>query len=166
MGGLEEVESEVISLWEDVAESRGFGRVLGRVLCTLLIEGGPLSQQDLADKTGYSIPTISRALGTLVSLGTGRKAGVPGSRLTLYSVELRPEELLTGGLMKWLSDAEKMRRRVSVILGELEQARAEDPARAEKLFNFLSRLNEFIPRMIEIMGKAVREIGEIPSATA
>ncbi len=91
---------------------------------------------------------------------------MPGSRLTLYSVELRPEELLTGGLMKWLSDAEKMRRRVSVILRELEKARAEDPARAEKLFNFLSRLNEFIPRMIEIMGKAVREIGEIPSAAA
>lgn len=151
-------------MWEDLAESRGFNRVLGRVLYTFLTEAEPLSQQDLADRTGYSIPTISRTLNTLTSLGTVRKTSLPGSRLAHYYVEVQPQELLSGGLKKWVSDARAMEQRVLSILRELKSIKskeAEDRERAKKLKEFLTRLRESIPEMIRVMEKAIEDIKKI-----
>lgn len=161
MSNQEEVEREVISLWEDLAEARGFGRVLGRVLYNLMIEGRPLSQREIAEKTGYSVPTVSRALNTLVSLGTVRKIAMPGSRLNLYRVEVRPQEVLSGGLMKWVSDAKTVYLRVSSILGELESVKVKDHEKAERLSEFLTKISLSIPRMIEIIEKAIEEMRDI-----
>lgn len=161
MKTVEDVEREVVSLWEDLAESRGFNRVLGRVLYTLLIEAEPLSQQDLADRTGYSIPTVSRTLNALTSLGTVRKTSMPGSRLAFYYVEVRPHELLSDGLRKWVSDARAMERRISTTLGELKSSEVKNREKAKKLREFLVRLRKSIPRMIEIMEKAIEEMKNI-----
>jgi len=161
MSNLETVEREVLSLWEDLAEARGFNRMLGRVIFTLLMEEGPLSQQGLAEKTGYSIPTISRALNTLVSLGTGRRTRMPGSRLTLYYVEMRPQDMLSGGLERWVSAAKTMQRRISSIRRKLDEVKGEPTERAKKLDELLTRFSLTIPGMIEIMEKAIEEIREI-----
>ena len=161
MNTVEDVEREVVSLWEDLAESRGFNRVLGRVLYTLLIEAEPLSQQDLADKTGYSVPTVSRTLKALSSLGTVRKTSLPGSRLAYYYVGMQPHELLSDGLKKWLSGARAMQGRVLSLLGELKSSRAEDREKAKRLREFLVRLRESIPEMIKIVENAIEKIEKI-----
>jgi len=158
MTSLEKIEREVASIWEDMAESRGYNRVVGRVLFILMAEGRPLSQKEIAVKTGYSLPTISRALNTIVALGTAKKMATPGSRLRRYRVEMRPADLMVGGLVNWLLVARTMYRRLSGVLGELESLENEEAEKAENLRAFLTGLHDSIPRMIEIIQRAMGEM--------
>jgi len=159
MNSLEEIEVELSSLWEDMAESRGFNRVVGRVLFTLLLGGRPKSQREIAEETGYSLPTVSRALNTLVALGTGKKIGTPGSRLRRYHVEMRPQDLMVSGLTKWLTDARAMHRKLSAILEEVESLRGDEAEGAEALKAFLTEMCRSLPGIIGIMERAIGEIG-------
>ena len=161
MNSLEEIEGELASLWEDMAEGRGFNRVVGRVLFTLMVGGRPLSQKEIAEETGYSLPTVSRALNTLVTLGTGKKTGTPGSRLRRYQVEMRPQDLMVSGLVKWLADASSVHRRLFALLEEVESLRAEEAEGAGELRAFLTEMCGVLPRMIGIMERAIREIGAV-----
>jgi DNA-binding transcriptional regulator GbsR (MarR family) len=158
MTGLEEIEREVASIWEDMAESRGYNRVVGTVLFILMVEGRPLSQKEIAEKTGYSLPTISRALNTIVALGTAKKTATPGSRLRRYRVEMRSEDLMVGGLANWLLVARTMRRRVSGVLDELGSLENEEAEKAENLKTFLTGLHDSLPRMIEIIQRAMTDM--------
>ncbi|MFX1255256.1 MAG: GbsR/MarR family transcriptional regulator [Promethearchaeota archaeon] len=161
MSELKNVEGKILTLWEEIAEARGFDRVLGRVLCTLLIEKKPLSQKELKERTGYSVPTISKTLKTLISLGTGRKKKEPGTRTTQYYVEIQPWELLSGALIKWINTAKVMKERTLELLQEVENLKTENPEQAEKLINMLRMFITSIPRMIEIMEKAIKEMQEL-----
>ena len=161
MKNLEEIEGELASLWEDMAEGRGFNRVVGMVLFTLMVGGRPLSQREIAEETGYSLPTVSRALNTLVTLGTGKKTGTPGSRLRRYQVEMRPQDLMVSGLAKWLADARGVYRKLSALLEEVESLRREEAEGAGGLRAFLTEMCGSLPRMIGIMERAIREIGAI-----
>lgn len=153
MQHLDEVENEVIILWEELAEARGFDRIVGRIIITLLIEEAPLSQQDLSEKTGYSIPTISKTLKTLTSLGSVRKMKQPGKRLTLYCADVNPPDMLSGALRNWVVMARMIERRISNIEQKLEKAKEMNPNRAEKLRKILMEFTASIPKMINIIEK-------------
>lgn len=156
MHRLDEVENEIIILWEELAEARGFDRIVGRIIITLLIDGVPLSQQALAEKTGYSIPTISKTLKTLSSLGSVRKMKQPGKRLTLYSVDMRPPDMLSGALRSWVAMARMIERRITLIGQKLDQAQEMNPERAEKLRKIVMEFTASIPKMIDVIEKVMK----------
>lgn len=161
MNRIEELERRTVTLWEDIAEARGFERVAGTFLCTLIIENRPLSQKEIAEKTGYSISTVSKTLKTLLPLGSVRKMKEPEKRVTLYYVEMHPLEILSGTLTRWILTARSMGRRMAEIREELENVKPEDPERAERLLDMMSRFADPIPKMTEIMEKAVGDIQEL-----
>ena len=158
MGRIADLERRVVSLWEDIVEARGFDRVVGTVLCTLIVENIPLSQREIAEKTGYSVPTVSKTLKMLLPLGSVRKIRQPGKRVTLYHVEMHPLEILGGTLTRWILTARTMAKRMSEIREELEKARSEDPVRAQMLLRMLREFVEPIPEVTGIMEKAIEDI--------
>ena len=161
MSQIAELERRVVSLWEDVAEARGFERAVGTVICTLIVENKPLSQREISERTGYSIPTISKTLKTLLPLGSVRKTKRPGSRVALYHAEMHPLEIFSGTLTRWILTARAMARRMAQIREELERAKPEDPERTEKLLSMLRRFGDPIPKMTNIMEKAIEDIHEL-----
>jgi len=46
----------------------------------------------------------------------------------------------------------------------VEEARGEDPQRAERLARRLGELASFLPRMIEVMARAVEEMGRLTAS--
>ena len=158
MNRIAELEANILSVWEDIAEARGFDRVVGTVICTLIVENRPLSQKEIAERTGYSIPTVSKTLKTLLPLGSVRKAKKPGSRVMLYHVEMHPLEIFSGTLTRWVLTARAMARRMAEIREELEDAKSEDPEKVQKLLGVLGRFADPIPKMTEIMDKAIADI--------
>lgn len=158
MDRIAELERKIVSMWEDIAEARGFDRVVGTVLCTLIVENIPLSQREIAEKTGYSIPTVSKTLKILLPLGSVRRMKEPGKRVTLYHVEMHPLEILSGTLTRWMLTARTMARRMSEIREELEKARSEDLERAQMLLRMLREFVDPIPEVTEIMEKAIEDI--------
>ena len=161
MGTIAELERKTISLWEDIVEARGFDRAAGTVLCILFIENRPLSQQEIAEKTGYSIPAVSKTLKLLYPLGSIRKLKKPGRRTVQYYVEMHPLDVLSGTLIKWTLTAKTMAQRMEAIREELEKAKSEDPDKAKKLLYIIGKLAKPIPKMIEIMENAIKEIQKI-----
>lgn len=158
MARIEELENEVISLWEDMAEARGFERVMGRIICILLLGGRPLSQKEISEKTGYSIPTISKILNTLASLGSVRKTKRPGTRTALYHVEMHPLDMVSGAFVRWVVVARTMEHRVAEIQRRIgNKAMIEDDERAEKLIMMLENLSSSLPKMIGIVENAINE---------
>jgi len=158
MNRIAELERNITSLWEDIAEARGFDRVVGTVICTLIVESRPLSQKEIAERTGYSIPTVSKTLKMLLPLGSVRKTKKPGSRVTFYHVEMHPLEIFSGTLTRWVLTARTMARRMAEIREELEDAESEDPERVQKLLRVLGRFVDPIPKITEIMEKAIADI--------
>jgi len=158
MDRIAELERKIVSMWEDIAEARGFDRVVGTVLCTLIVENIPLSQREIAEKTGYSIPTVSKTLKILLPLGSVRRIKEPGKRVTLYHVEMHPLEILSGTLTRWMLTARTMAWRMSEIREELEKARSEDPERVQMLLRMLREFVDPIPEVTEIMEKAIVDI--------
>ena len=161
MDTLAELERKIISSWEDIAEARGFDRAAGTVICVMFIENRPLSQQEIAEKTGYSIPTVSKTLKILYPLGSIRKLKKSGGRVIQYYVEMHPLDVLSGTLIKWTLTAKTMAQRMEAIREELEKAQSEDPEKAQKLMDMIRKIAEPIPKMIEIMENAIKEIREI-----
>lgn len=161
MRKIEDIQRSLFSLWEDIAEARGFDRAVGSVICTLLTENKPLSQQEIAEKTGYSVPTISKTLKTLVSLGSVRKMKKRGERIFLYYTAMHPLEMLSGGLTKWIVTAKSMTNRIFNMYQELVAIEDEYPEQANKLMIILRDFSNSIPKMIEIMEKAIQDIHEL-----
>ena len=162
MSDYESINEKVIELWEDLAESRGFNRVLGRILYILLLSDEALTQQDIREETGYSIPTISRTLNTLVSLGSVRKTSRPGSRLTYFSVNMKPHEIMSDGLKKWVYDARNMQQKVSTILEKINSDYRVTPE-SKRLLKFLTELHDNIPRMIDVIENSLVELAQLKS---
>ena len=161
MDTIAELERKIISLWEDIAEARGFDRAAGTVLCVLFMENKPLSQQEIAEKSGYSIPTVSKTLKILSPLGSIRKLKKPGGRIIQYYVEMHPLDVLSGTLIKWTLTTRTMAQRMEALREELEKAKSEDPDKAQKLLSVIEKLTEPIPKMLKIMENAIKEIQEI-----
>jgi len=160
MSKIEDIQRSLFSLWEDIAEARGFDRPVGTVICTLLIENKPLSQQEIMEKTGYSIPTISKTLKTLVSLGSVRKMK-RGERAFRYYTTINPLEMLSGALTKWIVTAKSMSNRISRMYQELVDIEEEYPEQAIMLMNILRDFSDSVPKMIAIMENAVKDIHEL-----
>jgi len=161
MNEIAELERKITSLWEDIVEARGFDRAAGTILCVLFIENRPLSQQDIAEMTGYSIPTVSKTLKILNPLGSIRKLKNKKGHVIQYYVEMHPLDVLSGTLIKWTLTTKTMAQRMDAIHEELEKVRSEDPDRAQKLLNMIEKLTGPIPKMIEIMEKTIKEIQKI-----
>lgn len=79
----------------------------------------------------------------------------------MYYVETGPLEMLSGALMKWGVTANTMGQRMSEICQELEKVKDENPERAKKLMNIAMTFSISIPKMIEIMEKAIKDIREL-----
>jgi DNA-binding transcriptional regulator GbsR (MarR family) len=59
---MEDTERFFIDKTGDIASQWGFGEPTGRVWATLLFAEKPLSQKDIAEKTGYTLSLVSPTL--------------------------------------------------------------------------------------------------------
>ncbi len=92
-----DIENNILSTFGQVAESIGYSQVHGKIIGVLLVNGGEMSLQDIAKKTGYSVPMISLSLDLLDVLGVVKKSKKAGDR-NIYAK-------LSGDLLECLKKA-------------------------------------------------------------
>ena len=92
-----DVEQKILSTFGQVAESIGYSQVHGKIIGVLLIKGDAVSLQEIAKRTGYSVPMISLSLDLLDILGVVNKSKKPGDR-NIYAK-------LSGDLLECLKKA-------------------------------------------------------------
>jgi DNA-binding transcriptional regulator GbsR (MarR family) len=103
---VSEVEQGILSSFGQVAESIGYSQVHGKIIGVLLVNGGEMSLQDIAKRTGYSVPMISLSLDLLDVLQVVKKIKKSGDR-NIYAS-------LSGDLLECLKKAFVIRLEKSI----------------------------------------------------
>ena len=74
-----------------------------------------LTQQEVSNRTGYSISAVSRALEQMVKLGSVTRSKPRGSRSYHYKTQESLSHMMIGGLQSWLFLTDKTKNDLSNI---------------------------------------------------
>ena len=150
-------EREAI-LWtfEALFKIRGMGDVHGRVFGSILLSVDEMTQDEISEFTGYSVPAVSSALDELVRVGLVNKRRRQDSRKYYYSSRADLDEILRMVLKTVHDDY------VAVVLGQLSLGRAVNtklvptPGLREHIENIqnyeheLRDLESYLKRLLEV----------------
>jgi len=145
-----DVEQSILSTFGQVAESIGYSQVHGKIIGILLVNGRETSLQEIARRTGYSVPMISLSLDLLDVLGVVKKTKKPGDR-NIYAK-------LSGDLLECLKKAFVIRleKSISESLAGFDEikkgGKASPEARRalEKLEKEIRRLDRYVSLLAKI----------------
>jgi DNA-binding transcriptional regulator GbsR (MarR family) len=77
---VSDIEKDIYSCFASIATTIGYSEIHGRIIAALTVSGKKMSLQELADKTGYSISTLSLSLDLLEFFGMVKKIKNAGDR--------------------------------------------------------------------------------------
>jgi DNA-binding transcriptional regulator GbsR (MarR family) len=145
-----EIEKDIYSSFASIASSIGYSEIHGRTIAALMVSNNRLSLQELAEKTGYSISTLSASLDLLEFFGMVKKIKNVGDR-KLY-VELH------GDLLEGLKRAFVMKVQKSIteslerFTGYKESLKTSKDKDKEKVVVALNILEKEIQRLNKYVG--------------
>ncbi|MFH0869838.1 MAG: winged helix-turn-helix transcriptional regulator [archaeon] len=84
---MSELEKESVEFFTQNLRIKGLDESLSRITATLFLEPGEISMEELAEKTGYSLATISTRINLLDQTGFIKKSHKPGSKKILLCME-------------------------------------------------------------------------------
>lgn len=116
-----------------VAEEEGIPRTCGRLLGLMLLEGGPLAFDEIAERLQVSRSSVSTNTRLLEARGILERTGVPGDRHTYYRLAEDPYGRM---LATTLRRKRQMKRVVEEALETLPEADAEARGRLERMRRF------------------------------
>jgi len=147
------IESDVFSIFSELAGMLGYSPIHGKMIGALLAEKEPVSLHDLAKKTSYSTGMISLSLDLLEVLGVIKKTKKPGDRKLYVHLEGDLLDILKkavtmrvkNGIESSLADLESKRKDVMKMQGKEKvyliktlDILERDIKRLEKYINLLS----------------------------
>jgi DNA-binding transcriptional regulator GbsR (MarR family) len=145
MARTEDVEKKIYSTFAEVAGSLGYSPLHGKIIGALLVNGQPMSLQELAKKTGYSVSMVSLSLDLLEVIGTIKKVKKEADRQLYISLQ--------GDLLESLKNAILIRVKKSVTssLTDFEESkrllRELEGAEKERLLRTIQVLEKEIRRL-------------------
>lgn len=84
---MESFEKEAVDVFSSLFQNMGLKDLAVRLLATLYFEPKEISLENLANKTGYSLASISQTMSVLENIGTIQKIRKPGSKKLYYYME-------------------------------------------------------------------------------
>lgn len=118
-----------------IAQSDGWPRIAGRLMGLMVLEHGPLSFAELAERLQVSRGSISTNARFLESVGVIKKISLPGDRLDYYQLTENPYVKLLDGLATRMQSAEQTVRSTFDGISDRERRR-----RLRELADFYSGL--------------------------
>jgi DNA-binding transcriptional regulator GbsR (MarR family) len=139
------VEDGVYSIFSELAGMLGYSPIHGKIIGALVAENRPVSLQELAKRTSYSMGMVSLSLDLLEVLGVIKKIKKPGDRKLYLQLE--------GDLLTILKKAVTMRvqKGVEGSLKDLEEKRKE----VQKL---QGKEREYLIRTLDILERDIRRL--------
>jgi len=84
------IRSSFVEALEDMVKFRGNDPMIARIYAMVVLSPEPMTQEQIAENTGYSRSQISRYLANLEGRRMITKDSMPGSRTQLYGGETMP----------------------------------------------------------------------------
>src|SRR5947208_6756365 len=82
-----EIEDRVMQEWGELATAWGVSPVLGRIHGLLLLNGDPMTADDICDRLQISRASASVQLNAILDWGLARRLFVPGDRRQYYQAD-------------------------------------------------------------------------------
>ncbi|MFH0836581.1 MAG: hypothetical protein V1870_00465 [Candidatus Aenigmatarchaeota archaeon] len=138
------IEDKIYSTFASIASSIGYSEVHGKIIAALLVSNRPLSLNEIAKKTQYSLAAISISLDLLEIVGMVKKIKNPRDR----KVYARLEGDIIGGLKNAMLF--KIQKEIYVTLGELEKYKKQDRSRDSRLA--IGKIEKEVKRLDKYIG--------------
>ena len=157
MATRREIEDQVLQEWGELATAWGVSPVLGRIHGLLLLNGDPMTADEICDRLQISRASASVQLNAILDWGLARRLFVPGDRRQYYQAHQDH--------WSWFRRAAVVRKRrefdpVVERLGEaLAAARAAESGGAEMrgLSDRLANLHRFVGDFFRGVGLVLEE---------
>ncbi len=144
-----EVNKKIFTTFAGVASSLGFSEVHGMIIGTVLVAGKPISLQEIAKRSGYSLSSISISIDLLELVGIVRKIKNQGDRKIYVKLE--------GDLLESLKKAFmlKMQKEILATKSELESYKEKRLDRATRkniavLQSEVDRLQRYLIKLSDV----------------
>jgi DNA-binding transcriptional regulator GbsR (MarR family) len=145
----------ILGTFEALFKAKGMGDLHGRVFGAMMLSVDALTQDEISEVTGYSVPAVSSALDDLVRLGLVYKQKRQDSRKNYYSSKADLDEIMRM-MLKTIHDDY-----VLVVLNRLETSKAGIKAydgshtkeHMEIIHNYekeLKDLESYLKRLLEV----------------
>jgi DNA-binding transcriptional regulator GbsR (MarR family) len=139
------VEDGVYSIFSELAGMLGYSPIHGKIIGALIAEKGPVTLQELAKRTNYSVGMISLSLDLLEVLGVIKKIKKPGDRKLYLQLD--------GDLLTILKKAVTMRVRKGV-----ESSLSDLGAKRKEVGKLRGREREYLLKTLEILERDIRRL--------
>ncbi len=145
----------ILGTFEALFKARGLGALHGRVFGALLLAVDPMTQDEIGEFTGYSVPAVSSAIDELVRVGLVSRQKRQDSRKSYYSSRANLDEIMRM-MLKTIHDDY-----VLAVLNQLEWSKAsaggsKDPqvnGHIEFIENYeakLKGLESYLTRLLDV----------------
>ncbi len=145
----------ILGTFEALFKARGLGALHGRVFGAILLAVDPMTQDEISEFTGYSVPAVSSAIDELVRVGLVLKQKRQDSRKNYYASRANLDEIMRM-MLKTIHDDY-----VLIVLGQLRwskggSAGSSDPQVSEHvefIENYEAKLNElesYLKRLLDV----------------
>ncbi len=152
---IQEIEKRIFNTFSELARSMGFSPIHGNIIGSLIVGGGSLSLQDMANKTGYSVSMVSLSMDLLEILGIVKKVKKPRDRKLYIELSgdlleslkkiflIRVKKGISDSLIEFEQGKERLRK--------LEGKNKKDVLKAiENLEKEIKRLDKYVSLLSEI----------------
>lgn len=152
MATRREIEDQVLQEWAELATAWGVSPVLGRIHGLLLLNGDPMTAEEICDRLQISRASASVQLNAILDWGLARRLFVPGDRRQYYQADQDH--------WSWFRRAAVVRKRrefdpiVDRLSEALAAARENAPGDAE-----MGALGERLAQLHRFVGDFFRGIG-------
>jgi len=155
MAAETDIQNKIYNTFAEVASSIGYSPLHGKIIGVLLVKNKPVSLNDLAKETGYSVSMLSLSLDFLEVLGVIKKIKKEADRKLYVS--------LAGDLLECLKRAItiKIEKSIQSSLSDFEESKKELAklntkektdvlATLEILEDQINRLNKYVTLLSQI----------------
>jgi DNA-binding transcriptional regulator GbsR (MarR family) len=145
----------ILGTFEALFKARGLGALHGRVFGAILLAVGPMTQDEISEFTGYSVPAVSSAIDELVRMGLASRQKRQDSRKSYYSSRANLDQIMRMTLKTIHDDY------VLVVLNQLDGSKvsaggSRDPQvneHVEFIENYeakLKGLESYLTRLLDV----------------
>ena len=135
------------------AEAQGMPRISGRMMAFFVLDGGPVSFAELAEKLNVSRGSVSTNARLLAELGVIERVGLPGDRQDYYQLTESPYQRLIAGHVALMR---QMQASVEQAVAASAQADRAVRRRLQDMLAFYQVATRHMEQLIETLAADAR----------
>lgn len=139
---MEDIDRRFLELYQKIGSMQGMNSLFIRIFSILYIEPEEISMDEVAEKTGYSLASISNSIKMLETMGLVRKSRHPGTKRIFLYMEKDFNKLIKVFMIK------KQENIISLVKSEVPSIIKESRPTSEKSKKKLKILENYYKQIL------------------